>query len=283
MEQNHGGLTSGTFAALCGTTKETLRHYKDIGLLSPARQGDNGYFYYDVEQFYDFFAISIFRRTGTPLEEVRRCLRGQDTAGTLVQLRGRRTRLETERRRLEQMEFMLSGMIRGLELGTVLDMTPRVLRFEREHLLAVPAEELAQELDPAAGEDALLIAVLERCRELCRRYGLCSNYQMGAIHRPGRDAVPATISHLYTRIQEKADFPYYLEKPAGKYLCLCCRGRWDISEGYDALRRYVEGEGIQTDGSVYACDLAGFILNGVEENAATLFSVRLADQGEDAE
>ena len=82
MERKKGWLTSGAFAALCGTTKETLRHYKDISLLSPAHQGDNGYFYYDVEQFYDFYAISIFRQTGTPLEKIRRCLRGQDTAQT---------------------------------------------------------------------------------------------------------------------------------------------------------------------------------------------------------
>ena len=139
MKRDWGQMTSGAFAALCGTTKETLRHYKDIGLLSPARQGDNGYFYYDAEQFYDFFAISIFRRTGTPLEEVRRCLLGQDAAGTLAQLLEQRVRLEDERRRLERMDFMLSGMIRGLELGKAPDMIPRVLWFEREHLLALPA------------------------------------------------------------------------------------------------------------------------------------------------
>ena len=60
-------------------------------------------------------------------------------------------RLEAERRRLEKMDFMLSGMIRGLELGKVPDMIPRVLWFEREHLLALPAAELERELDPAAG------------------------------------------------------------------------------------------------------------------------------------
>ncbi len=278
MKRDWGRMTSGAFAALCGTTKETLRHYKDIGLLSPARQGDNGYFYYDAEQFYDFFAISIFRRTGTPLEEVRRCLLGQDAAWTLAQLLEQRVRLGAERRRLEKMDFMLSGMIRGLELGKVPDMIPRVLWFEREHLLALPAAELERELDPAAGENVLLITILERCQELCRRYGLCSNYQLGAIHSPGRDAAPATISHLYTQIQEKADFPHYREKPAGNYLCLCCRGRWDVSEGYGLLTRHIEKEEIRTEGSVYACDLAGFILNSVEENAATLFSIRLADR-----
>ena len=60
--EHRGWMTSGAFAALCGATKETLRHYKDLGLLLPAHRGENGYFYYDAEQFYDFYAIAIFRR-----------------------------------------------------------------------------------------------------------------------------------------------------------------------------------------------------------------------------
>ena len=141
MERQKGWLTSGAFAALCGTTKETLRHYKDIGLLSPAHQGDNGYFYYDVEQFYDFYAISIFRQTGTPLEEIRRCLQGQDAAQTLALLREQRGRLEAERQKLEHMDFVLSSALRNLEFGPVSDMVPQTAWFEAEHLLALPAEE----------------------------------------------------------------------------------------------------------------------------------------------
>ena len=49
MEREKSWLTSGAFAELCGTTKETLRHYKDMGLLLPAHRGDNNYSYYDVE------------------------------------------------------------------------------------------------------------------------------------------------------------------------------------------------------------------------------------------
>ncbi len=40
MALEKGWLTSGAFAELCGTTRETLRHYKDIGLLNPAHQGE---------------------------------------------------------------------------------------------------------------------------------------------------------------------------------------------------------------------------------------------------
>ncbi len=41
MKREKGWLTSKTFAALCGTTKETLWHYKNAGLLLP---GPLGYF-----------------------------------------------------------------------------------------------------------------------------------------------------------------------------------------------------------------------------------------------
>ncbi len=277
MERKKGWLTSGAFAALCGTTKETLRHYKDVGLLLPAYQGDNGYFYYDVEQFYDFYAISIFRQTGTPLEKIRRCLRGQDTAQTLALLREQRTQLEAERQRLEHMDFVLSGALRNLEFGPGPDMVPRTGWFEREHLLALPVRELEGLMPLKASEEELLIVVLERCRALCSQYGIQTDFQLGAIHQPGEQGGSGAISHLYTRIKEKADFPYYKEKPAGNYLYLCCRGRWDISAGYAALNRCILERGLETTGDFYACDLAGFILNSVEKNAASMISVRLSD------
>ena len=277
MEWKKGWLTSGAFAALCGTTKETLRHYKDVGLLLPAHQGDNGYFYYDVEQFYDFYAISIFRQTGTPLEKIRRCLQGQDTAQTLALLREQRTQLEAERQKLEHMDFVLSSALRNLEFGPGPDMVPRTGWFEREHLLALPVRELEGLLPLKASEEELLIAVLERCRALCSQYGIQTDFQLGAVHQPGEQGGPGAISHLYTRIKEKADFPYYKEKPAGNYLYLCCRGRWDISAGYAALNRCILERGLETIGDFYACDLAGFILNSVEKNAASMISVRLSD------
>ena len=277
MDRKKGWLTSGSFAALCGTTKETLRHYKDVGLLLPAHRGDNGYFYYDVGQFYDFYAISIFRQTGTPLEEIRRCLRGQNTAKTLALLREQRTRLEAERQRLEHMDFVLSSALRGLEFEPIPDMVPQTAWFEREHMLALPVGELEGLMPLEASEEELLIAVLERCRALCSQYGIQTDFRLGAIHRPGEWGGPGAISHLYTRIKEKADFPYYQEKPAGNYLYLCCRGHWDISEGYAVLTRYILERELETTGAFYACDLAGFILNSVEKNAASMISARLSD------
>ncbi len=275
MDRQTGWLTAGVFAALCGTTKETLRHYKDLGLLAPAGQGENGYSYYDAEQFYDFYAISIFRQTGTPLTEIRRCLRAQSAGGTLSLLRAQQARLREARLRLEEMDFVLSQAVANLELAAEADRGPRIVSFPAEHLLALPAGDLEGLMVPGEGEGDMLRRVLERCQELCREYGMQTDYQLGAIHRAGAPAGPGTITHLYTRLMEPSDCPYCVEKPAGRYLCLCCRGRWDLMEGYGALAAYLASSGAETAGSVYACDLAGFILNGVEENAASMLSVRL--------
>lgn len=278
MERQKNWMTSGTFAKLCGTTKETLRHYKDINLLVPAYQGENGYFYYDAEQFYDFYAISIFRQTGTPLEEIRCCLQGKNIEGTMELLKEQKIQLERERNRLDQMDFVLSSAIRSLELGSVQDMLPRTARFEREHLLVLPAQELEELMNPTDGKKEMLITVLDRCQQLCRKYKMQTDYQLGAIHLPGSGAEQTAISHLYTRIKEYVDCPYYMEKSAGDYLFLCCRGSWDISEGYTALAQYAEENKLQTSGGIYACDLAGFILNGTEKNAISMISVRLAEK-----
>lgn len=280
MKREKGWLTSKAFAALCGTTKETLRHYKNVGLLLPAHRGDNGYFYYDVEQFYDFYAISIFRQTGTPLNEIRCCLERQSINETAALLREQRFRLDTERKKLDHMEFVLSSALRNLEFNPGPDMVPRTAWFEQEHLLSLPVEELERLIPPAASENEMLIVVLERCQELCMQYGIQTDFQLGAIHPQVSRGIPGEISHLYTRIKEKTDFSYYRKKPAGNYLYVCCRGRWDISEGYAALEAHIRRQGLRIEGPFYACDLAGFILNSVEKNAASMISVRLPKSSE---
>ena len=173
------------------------------------------------------------------------------------------------------MDFVLSRAVASLELAAGAEPRPRIAFFPAEHLLALPAGELEGLMVPGEGENDMLRRVLERCQALCRAYGMQADYQLGALHRPGVPAGPGTITHLYTRLMAPSACPYCLEKPAGRYLYLCCRGRWDLGEGYEALAEAAAG--VETAGGVYACDLAGFILNGVEKNAASMLSLRLAE------
>ncbi|KAA3384529.1 MerR family transcriptional regulator, partial [Akkermansia muciniphila] len=70
-ERSRSAFTTGAFARLCGTTKETLFHYDAIGLLKPKEVRPNGYRAYAPEQFFDFDMVRMLRRAGSSLKEIK--------------------------------------------------------------------------------------------------------------------------------------------------------------------------------------------------------------------
>ena len=67
-------LSTGEFAKLCNTTRDTLRHYHKIGLIIPQQNEENGYYYYSPSQLTSFYFISMFRQLDTPLGSIKKCL-----------------------------------------------------------------------------------------------------------------------------------------------------------------------------------------------------------------
>lgn len=57
-------------AKLSGTTSRTLRHYGDLGLLTPARTGANGYRYYDDDNLVTLQRILLLREMGLGLDDI---------------------------------------------------------------------------------------------------------------------------------------------------------------------------------------------------------------------
>lgn len=68
--RRQGLLSTGEFARLCHTTKETLYHYAELGLLRPCYVGANDYRYYDVQQYLIFDLICSFKDTEASLREI---------------------------------------------------------------------------------------------------------------------------------------------------------------------------------------------------------------------
>ncbi|MBO6240491.1 MAG: MerR family transcriptional regulator [Butyrivibrio sp.] len=64
-------LTVSQFAKLCGTTRDTLRHYYEQDILMPRVDEDNGYHYYSASQISSFFFISTMRQAGCSIKEIR--------------------------------------------------------------------------------------------------------------------------------------------------------------------------------------------------------------------
>ena len=70
-DENEYSLTVSQFAKLCGTTRDTLRHYYEQGIIAPKVDPDNGYHYYSPAQISSFFFITTMRQAGCSIQEIR--------------------------------------------------------------------------------------------------------------------------------------------------------------------------------------------------------------------
>lgn len=265
-------FTSGEFAKLCNTGKVTLRHYKEIGLLPPACEGENGYQYYEAEQFYDYYLIHILKKTGTPLAQIRSYMDNQNPTSLLELLRHQRQKLQQEKEELQRMEQIVLRSIENIEQGVsgrFPQETPAVLFLDEEHLIAIPVSELSEE-----DEELAFISILHKYSSVCLRESLITDYQTGAILN-GDDFCSGkqTVTHIYTKIDKPSDSLYYRHKPAGYYLTFLDRGHWDTRASSEVLLQYMKENHIRANGAIFEYDLAGYLLNGQEENTMSLFMI----------
>ena len=65
-------LSTGEFAKIMNTTKETLFHYEEMGIFYPDHVGKNGYRYYSIHQTDSLDMIMMLRDFGVPLKEIKK-------------------------------------------------------------------------------------------------------------------------------------------------------------------------------------------------------------------
>ena len=101
--------------ARVGITKKNIRFYEEQGLISPRRNSENGYRDYGPEDVTALEQITLLRKLGVPLEEIRQMQAG----GTVADgMRRHMVTLERERRDLEQsMELCRSLKDRQVRLA----------------------------------------------------------------------------------------------------------------------------------------------------------------------
>ncbi|SFB97307.1 MerR family transcriptional regulator [Butyrivibrio sp. YAB3001] len=69
------------FAKLCGTTRDTLRHYYEEGIIVPKVDPENGYHYYSASQITSFYFISTMRQAGCSIKEINELIHNSTKEG----------------------------------------------------------------------------------------------------------------------------------------------------------------------------------------------------------
>ena len=101
-------------ATLAGVSVRTLHHYHHIGLLHPARVGDNGYRYYGAAELVRLQQILFFRELEFPLDRIRELLDRPDLDAAAA-YRDHRRFLVARREQLSQLIATLDQQLRPEE------------------------------------------------------------------------------------------------------------------------------------------------------------------------
>ncbi|PKQ25415.1 MAG: MerR family transcriptional regulator [Actinobacteria bacterium HGW-Actinobacteria-4] len=107
-------------ARLTGVTSRTLRHYDDIGLLTPAWTGHDGRRHYGRTELLHLQHILVLRELGASLDTINRIVSAQDSATVTALLRDHLAGLTAERDRYARLVATVTRTIDSLEKGTTM-------------------------------------------------------------------------------------------------------------------------------------------------------------------
>lgn len=220
-------LKTGEFAYLCDTTKETLRHYKDIGLLCPVAYADNGYALYSPLQLSDFLLISSLHHAGCSLMDIKGYFADPDAEELDRVITERIDAITRERAQLLQQKMLLENTLARTRARHDWMKNPAPYKLEMcdaEYFVDGDALQEYGSLDTLAQEQAVslvrhIVSVWDEGRGQGRVGELQGNYRVGLQaflnNTPEQDFHICTRTHA--RKQPRKRQSHLIEKPAGTY------------------------------------------------------------------
>lgn len=260
-------LSSGEFARLCRTTKATLFHYDQLGLLKPRYLTSNGYRRYGAEQFFDFDTITAFKDAGSSLEEISHLRDNLDEAALIHWLEEKRRILRDERRRLAQRDIMLRDMLEGLHEANALNFdTCLVEKQQEENLEIIPTEADSNNIPmDLIARSAAYITHMENGKKRPRTpFGFILDKEV---------LFGASYNELYyfSRARRHTLDTVKLHKKEGNYLV--CAHRGDYNSHLDCLQKiyqWIVTNKITVDGYLYVYDM----ISCLGQNTSDIYTVK---------
>lgn len=255
LDSNEYCITSGTFAKLCNTTRDTLRYYEQEGILVPHKNPKNNYGYYSYAQITSYYFINAFRNLGCPVSDIKLFLEAQTPEAFDPFINKQYESLLHLRQELEQniaslsMSLLLVEKIRACkEDGPVLSSLPTPLRFYNTKIrgTAYHAKDLLQDL--------------KRHMVRCKNDYDTTTFPMGVaislkdFHKGGY-----RYDHLVSFTKSKGEDTSPL--PCEQILyCVYRDPSKDISHVYESLSEYARQEGFTMISDVYSISLVNVVV-----------------------
>ena len=243
----------GEFAKLCNTTRATLYHYEKQGLLVPIVNEQNGYRFYNLDDYYTFMYIAHLIRIGFSLNEIREYVSYKRLGSYMESLATSRQRLETQQEQLRLRNERTQRGLRSLNrsLGHPLDL-PQITYREEEHFLRMPFD------GDFNGKDCIC------CQAKLRKYAEKHNidiqgHYLGFFSDTSSSTKSPFFGHILMKMNEKVECNHLFSRPSGLYLSIHYKGPFakDSENAYSVLEKYMKDHHFSSLTGIFVEDVVG--------------------------
>lgn len=261
---------TGEFAKLCNTTKDTLFHYDDIGLLKPVQVAGNGYRYYSANQIYIFDLIATLKEVGLGLNEIKAYMQIRDTENFLIMLKDKDAMLKKEQEQLRRRRKLLANTIKITEASYVVEEN-KIEIIERDDEYFIIS-------NPVHGTNEKVLAeVLGEHLQYCVKYNYYDDFATGEIIAQKNISNNSfATSFFFSRIDKIVKSKYFRVKPAGKYAVKYIRGSYaDLPAEYKLFCQELRSLNLIIDGDIYQEDITNYFSERDVEDYLMKLEVRI--------
>ena len=255
--------TSGQFAELCHTTKETLFHYERLGLLKPHHTGKNGYRYYDIKQFLQFDMIGLFKESGTSLKDIAACLNSARLDNFLALLEEKEQFFRKERLRLERRENLVRQLRDVIRKAHQTPLDRLFLRRMPEMEVEIFPQTFHQ-LDVIEGLSAASATLMERYYDEGRYPGV----PVGFLYPPSAFSAGCFArGEMFAPIEPDTPAQRRCAVPCGVRAFFAHRGTWrDQSHCWRGLPSLLKRHGLRLSGPALFLDMGSYASTGIVDD-----------------
>ncbi len=265
-------VTTGEFAKMTGTTKDTLFHYDDIKLFSPEIVTDNGYRYYSIYQIEAFQVIRMLKDLGMPLKEIADVL-NKRSPNTMAELfLQREKQIDDEIKRLKNTKKFIEQKRQKIISAEKIDYSNIEIKEYgvRYYLYNKTNNTNEKEIYKSLND---MTEKLSKSRE-----GNSINYEVTFFQNADTlyKGKYNEYSNVALLLNKRPTTLKYKTLPKGKYLIAYHKGHWNtIGEAYERIFDYKRKHNIVTDDTYIECDMIDNLVVPDMEEYITEISVRI--------
>lgn len=271
-------MTTGEFAKLCRTTKETLFHYDRENILKARHVSEKGYRYYEAKQFLDFDTISLLKDTGSSLSEIKTYLHDTDIEQFKRVLGNKKDFLIREIRKLAHRKHLLDDMMICLQELSTAAYDTLTISEQPEELLEV----FHIEKSPLGSEGGIIDSLCA-CGEYYAEQQRMPRGPFGVMLCQDEDA-RYIERFLFSRATSLTPPDLLHRKPEGVYATFFHRGTLESQTA--AFEKFVSDaatSGLSISGSIYVIDMMMYSMQGSDTSYCSRYSARVREDARSKE